>query len=286
MYKNFTLKKLKKGIIEGYSWEVKNTEAVVCLIHGIGEYAGRYERVASELNRNGIAVEAIDLRGHGNSAGIRGDCAPRKLVIDDIDSLVAHTLRKYPGKKIVIYGHSMGGNIVLDYRGRGAFNDIPAGYIISAPWIRLVQNVSPMLYKTVKAISSVIPVITLSSKIDESKLGNPDVLMPFADNPMTTNRITLRCAIEGYETGLKLESGTNEDNKKATEIPALIMHGTEDKICDIEGSRYVYQRLRDRGDDVSFIEWPGLYHEIHNGGDDSDGSEVIQRAVEFIKSNA
>jgi len=48
----------------GQEWtpdaEVK---AVVCLVHGLGEHCGRYERVAETLNRHRIALVAFDLRG-------------------------------------------------------------------------------------------------------------------------------------------------------------------------------------------------------------------------------
>ena len=59
------------------------------------------------------------LRGHGRSQGVRGACAPRKEVLKDIDALIEYAQAFYPGVPIVMYGHSMGGNITLDYRARG-----------------------------------------------------------------------------------------------------------------------------------------------------------------------
>ena len=68
----------------------------------------------------------------------KGDCAPRKAVLDDVSALIEWAERQYTGKPLVLYGHSMGGNIVLDYRGRGELSDHPSAYVISAPWLRLV----------------------------------------------------------------------------------------------------------------------------------------------------
>ena len=61
--------------------------AVVALVHGLGEHSGRYERMAARFTDRGIAVSAIDLRGHGQSPGARGDTrfAP---AIADIEALV------------------------------------------------------------------------------------------------------------------------------------------------------------------------------------------------------
>lgn len=275
MFHNFELKKSDEGRIEGYLWDVEDPAGVVCIVHGIGEYGGRFDRVASELNRRSLAVVSMDLRGHGNSLGKKGHCAPRKDVLDDVTALIDYARKKYPGKKLVLYGHSMGGNITLDYRSRGELNGIPVLYIISAPWIRLVRPVPWFFYRIVRGMSRVMPAFTISSSVDESILGNPESVKPYSTNSMVHNRISLLCAVDGFETGQKLEKGTLEDDGGARGIPVLLMHGDEDRICDVEGSRIIAARLKAEGEDITYIEWPGLYHEIHNGGKASNGDEVI-----------
>lgn len=74
-----------------------------------------------------MAVLALDLRGHGDSVEKKGHCAPRREVLEDVSSLLEYAAEKYPGRKIVLYGHSMGGNITLDYRARGRLNHMPCG---------------------------------------------------------------------------------------------------------------------------------------------------------------
>ena len=46
MYSKFVLKQLNNGIIQGYSWELHDPDKVICIVHGIGEYGGRFDRVA------------------------------------------------------------------------------------------------------------------------------------------------------------------------------------------------------------------------------------------------
>ena len=169
----------------------------------------------------------------------------------------------------------MGGNITLDYRSRGELNGIPVLYIISAPWIRLVRPVPWFFYRVVRGMSRVMPAFTISSSVDESILGNPESVKPYSTNSLVHNRISLLCAVDGFETGQKLEKGTLEDDGGARGIPVLLMHGDEDRICDVEGSRIIAARLKAEGEDITYIEWPGLYHEIHNGGKASNGDEVI-----------
>lgn len=284
MYREFILKKTEKGIINGYSWHVENPDKVVCIIHGIGEYGGRFDRVAVRFNENNFAVLSMDLRGHGNSVNAKGHCAPRRDVLSDVSDLLIFAQKEYPGKDIVLYGHSMGGNIALDYRSRGDFNEIPSAYLISAPWIRLVKPIPQALYAFVKTASRIMPAMTIGSAVDETVLGHPDVVKPYTENPMVHNRISLLCAVDGFDTGRGLEKGTLEDNGKTHETPTMLMHGTGDRICDISGTENCYEILKTRGDKADFIRWPGLYHEIHNGNSSTKGDEVIDRMVEFIKN--
>ena len=256
---------------------------MVCLIHGIGEHAGRFSRVADYFNHAGIAVVSMDLRGHGRSQGVRGACAPRAEVLRDIDALIEYAREFYPNVPIVLYGHSMGGNITLDYRARGGHNDVPIGYIISAPWIRLVRPVSGGLLTAVKLLSKIAPNYKIKSEFPENDLGNVAYVRPYKKDPMVHPYATALCAYEGFTIGTALEKGSNEDNGRARKTPCLLMHGTADKICDVQGSRE-FAKLQDP-QSFTLVEWPGYYHEIHNGGPHGEtGEAVIERAIAFIES--
>ena len=37
------------------------------------------------------------------------------------------------------------------------------------------------------------------------------------------------------------------------------------------------------GENIEYIEWSSLYHEIHNGGPQSRGDDVIAKAVEWAE---
>ena len=63
MYENFILQQFENGKLEGYSWNVDDPEKVICIVHGIGEYGGRFDRVAEAFREKNMAVLAFDLRG-------------------------------------------------------------------------------------------------------------------------------------------------------------------------------------------------------------------------------
>lgn len=288
MFNNFELE--GRGIrLTGYSFECENPTSVAIIIHGIGEYAGRYSRLAEYFTKSGIAVLSMDLRGHGRSAGKRGHCAPRTDVLRDIDSLIEYAKLRYPNIPITLYGHSMGGNITLDYRFRGRLNSIPAKYIISAPWIKLVKPVSGALLSVVRLMSKLAPEKAISSNCDEVDLGNLLFVRPYSKDPLVHPYISFLTAFEGFTKGNEIMAGINEDNECALAAPLLLMHGSSDKICDIEGTRIFAKIYGDKlnkkslAGTMEFIEWEGYYHEIHNGGPDGQtGEEVILTAVEYI----
>ena len=277
---NFELYKNNDLRIEGYRWPVEKPICVMCIVHGVGEHSGRYDRMAKKLNSKDIAVLAMDLRGHGRSSGKRGHCSPRRSLLADIDRMVRQAQSDYPDCPIVVYGHSMGGNIGLDYVNRGNLNDVPAGFIISAPWIRLVKPIPAPLYALVRLLSKIAPKFQVSTNINDTGiLGNKESVGDYLGDPLVHSKLTAVSAAEAFDIGKKLEEGTLESNGGSDKTPLLMMHGGDDRLCSIEGTRRVAEHMKDR---CEFIEWEGLYHEIHNGGGESNGDEVIEKIGQWI----
>ena len=212
---------------------------------------------------------------------MRGDTAPRREVLADVDALIMRAKTLYPGLPITLYGHSMGGNIGLDYMMRGSKNYIPAKYIISAPWIKLVVSVPGPLLPLIRTAAKIAPKATISQNIDEKDLGNPDYVKPFKKDPLVHSRISLRCAVDGFDIGTAIYKGSHPDNGGAADKPFLLMHGDADKICDVEGSRRLAARLSQR-ENFTYVEWTGYCHEIHNGGKEDTGEAVIEKIGQFI----
>src|SRR5437867_3523408 len=61
--------------LAGRAWLALEPRAVIAILHGIGEHSGRYAALASDLVHAGYTVVALDLPGHGESPGPRGDVA-------------------------------------------------------------------------------------------------------------------------------------------------------------------------------------------------------------------
>ncbi len=93
----------------------------VQILHGLAEHSARYARFARALNAAGYHVYAQDHRGHGvniNALTPKGFFAVRdgyKAVLADVLALNRHIRAEHPGLPVVLFGHSMGGLIALNY---------------------------------------------------------------------------------------------------------------------------------------------------------------------------
>ncbi|MBF9348378.1 alpha/beta fold hydrolase [Mycobacteroides chelonae] len=88
------------------------TRAAVQITHGIAEYSARYDRLARFLAAHGCVVYALDLRGHGQTAGLDGLGQLGVTAWDDmtadIKQLADIARADSPGLPLIAFGHSMG----------------------------------------------------------------------------------------------------------------------------------------------------------------------------------
>lgn len=281
MYDTFELKRLSEGRrITGYHWRAAQPAGVVVLIHGVGEYAAAHGEVAEQLLAAGYAVVSMDLRGHGRSFGVRGHCAPRAEILKDIDELVEYAKIVYPGVPPVMYGHSMGGNLVLDYKGRGKYNGEMAAYIITSPWLLLVKRYSRPAVLSIRAAAKAAPKKKILSIVEEGS-GRFKKHAPRHQDPLLHDWITLQTVAEGFTIGRAIAEGSFENNGRADGTPMLVMHGTEDTLCDIEGSRLLAAH---EGAACTLVEWEGLPHQLRFGNEKISADTVIGKMTEFLRA--
>jgi alpha-beta hydrolase superfamily lysophospholipase len=121
-----------------YRWEPEAAppKAVVQIVHGMVEHAGRYVRLAELLTAAGYAVYAADQRGHGQTALTLGDLgyfADRdgwRRILDDQHGVNRRIAADHPGLPIFLFGHSMGSFLAQHYL--FTYGDSIAGAVLSS----------------------------------------------------------------------------------------------------------------------------------------------------------
>lgn len=97
----------------------KDDNAVIFIVHGLAEYAARYEKLAVELKKHGFGCAGFDLPGHGKSAngldgrGIWPDDG-LNTCIEAIRDGIANIKKKY-NKPVILLGHSLGSFLAIAY---------------------------------------------------------------------------------------------------------------------------------------------------------------------------
>lgn len=164
----------------------KDPKAIIQIFHGMGEYKDRYIPFMEFLAENGYVVYAHDHRKHGESISEEGGYGIWTKqdrfsdVIDDCNFVTRKILRDYPGKKLVIFGHSMGSVIARHFISRYAL--VPSAAIImgTLPPFSKVKGFAPItLAKTMRLFTGA----TKRSAFMGTQLNNPNI-KPF-ENPRT-----------------------------------------------------------------------------------------------------
>ncbi|MGH1339453.1 MAG: alpha/beta hydrolase [Aureispira sp.] len=111
-------------------------EAIASLvfIHGGGANSklGYLELAQTLSEKHQIKTILMDLRGHGESAGRRGDAPSIYHVYRDISELL--DLTKEKDKPLYLGGHSSGGGTILNYSTQEGLTDVD-GYIFVSPYL-------------------------------------------------------------------------------------------------------------------------------------------------------
>ena len=247
-------------------------KAVVCLIHGLGDHCGRYVHIAKAFNQAGYAVLAFDLRGHGKSDGPRGHAPSSKVFLYDIDGLLEEAEKRYPGKPCFLYGHSLGGTLVLYYtlsRDPQITGLIATGAGLHSPLIEQKLKVA-----FANAMATVLPTMALPTGLNPELLSHdPQVVQDYLNDPLVHYKATLAMA----RSTIRAIQWTME-NAIGMKQPLLLMHGTADRLTYPSGSQEFARRVPGS---CTLRLWDGLYHEIHN---EPEKDQVITEMIRWMDS--
>ena len=247
--------------------------ALVVMVHGIGEHGGCYDEWAEKFVAQSIGFLTFDLRGHGLSPGIRGH-ASINILKNDLRKVINEVRKKYTGIPIILFGHSMGGQVVLSH----AFDEtvMVDGVVASSPMLKLVNPPSKLVYLA-RWASKITPWITLKTGIKAEQLSHTDAekRKSTKKDPLLQKRISIKLFSDMYANGDMIVRSDN----LSSDIPILLMHGSDDKIVSFEANE---QFAKKNQKIIDFKQWQNMYHDLLF---DTGKEKVFEYVLQWLSKN-
>lgn len=270
----------KDGTIRTYyNWKApESAKAVVVLVHGYAEHAGRYAEMAARLNHAGFDVWAMDHYGHGQSEGKRADVEDFRLFAEElhlfIDTTVTAAQAGADTTPLFLYGHSMGGAVSLLYSIEHQSN--LKGLILSGPMVRPGGVSSEFERKIAHLLRKIVPGLPFRPFSAELLSHEADEVRAYKDDPLNyTGKLKVRLGDEF----LRMEGLLSEEALSVIKLPLLLLHGGEDAVAPPDNSRIVHDAVSSA--DLTRHVFPGLYHEIHK---EQERAAVFDTIIEWLNA--
>jgi len=236
-----------------------NIKGAVIVCHGFGEHTGLFLGLAERLGEVGYACVLFDQRGHGKPPDGRkkwfGVIVDYQCFLDDVASVTDAVRPMLQDVPIALYGHSMGGNIVIN----ALLKNDPTGYkcaILDAPWLQLYKKHSPLLVAFSKLAGRISPTITTVNKLKPEILtSDPEMAGQYVNDPLYHGQISFRM-YNGINNGCAYAL----DNASRLTIPVFISYAAHDKVLCNDA---ILSFAAEAGDMVTIKEYDSR-HAIRN----------------------
>lgn len=238
---------------------VDDAKAIVLIVHGSGEHFGRYKHVAKWLNENGISVIGGDLPGLGKATGIRGHIDSFDDYLYKVDEWFDIMKDGWPNTPKFIFGHSLGGLIVIRYLEKMANKKELTGAILSSPAVSIGIEVPKWQLTTANLLRKLWPTFRLKSGITASQVSrDPLVVEQYANDPLVYSKVSINWFFEFQDaiTSAWKEQGQLRD------IDLLYLQAGADLLVKPEQAVKFAEQLESK--QLTFHLIPELYHEIFN----------------------
>ncbi|XP_078427923.1 caffeoylshikimate esterase-like [Wolffia australiana] len=255
---------------------------IVCVVHGFtGESSWLVQLTAVFFaEHGGFAVCGVDHQGHGFSDGLRAHVPDIEPVVDDCVAVFDAFRRRFPAAlPRFLYAESLGGAIALLIHLR---TEPPgwAGAVLNGAMCAVSDKFKPawplehLLWLAAK-VAPTWPIVPTRGTI-------PDVSfrvewkrrLAVASPRRPRQRPRPATALELLRVCRELQARFEE-----VTLPLLIVHGSEDRVCDPAGVEELHRRAASA--DKTLHLHPGLWHQLV-GESDADVDLVFGEMLRWL----
>jgi len=285
--------------IQVHLWTpVAEPTAIIQVFHGLGEHSARYQRFAAVAASEGYVVCAHDHRGHGPDAELPGFFAAEigwDLLVDDAHNVSDFLRERYPGKPVVLLGHSMGSYIAQSYARR--FGEELSALILSGStwpargllfvgriiarieaWRKGLQAYSPLLNK--------IGFEDFNNKFEPARTEldwlsrDPDEVDKYIADPLCGGPYTIGLWND-LLGGLRAIASNRALQDIPGNLPILITGGADDPVGGAHGMQQLSARYAETGHRrLATKIYPGGRHEMLNETNRDEFTADLLRWIE------
>lgn len=264
-------------------------KALVQLAHGMAEHKERYLPFMEYMAGRGYACLINDHRGHGVSVKSPDDlgyfyAGGADALVADLHQLTLWFRAKYPGKKLFLFGHSMGSLAVRVYRQRYD-GDIDGLVVCGSPGPNPATGAGLLLNRVMTAVKGeryvsklFVNMTTGGFNKGNPKSGSPNAWLSVNRNNVRAYDADPLCGfpftLNGYRALLTLMRDAYRPMPAGRpDLPVHFVSGEADPCApDRKGFDAAVRRVRDDGYcRVTAKMYPGMRHEILN----DDGRQAV-----------
>ena len=263
---------LNKYKIHYHYYPAKDNNVIIILVHGHGEHLGRYAEWAEKFKPFNYTICSIDLPGHGLSSGKKGHISKYDDYYDILDRFMIQIKEDFPNRPILLYGHSMGGNIAVNY----CLERLPSikALLLSSPWFELAIKPNVFRFWLAKIIYKIFPSLGDRTRLNPNFISRiPEEVQKYKNDPLIHDCITPGLFIPMFFKGIKAK----KSGKKIT-IPTLVFHGSGDQLISSKASF----EFSESNEKINFQNYENGYHELHH---DLCRDELHNNILDWLSAN-
>ncbi|KAL6546309.1 hypothetical protein OROMI_022030 [Orobanche minor] len=234
-------------------------KGLVAMIHGYTSESGwLFELNAVAMAKHGFFVCSLDLQGHGLSEGPPEHITDIQPLVQDCIQYFDSARADHPNLPHFLYGESLGAAIAIlvTLQQKTAWN----GLILAGAMCEVSKK-----FKPVWPLEKLLPAVVLFAPAWRIAITEPPTRRSYRESwkrklaEKSPNRRS--CGRATAASGLEFLRVSEYIKRKCCdmEVAMLVLHGGDDRVCDPEGARYLYESVASK--DKSLKIYEGMWHQ-------------------------
>lgn len=214
---------------------------VFVVVHGLGEHIGCYDDFVKRMTAAGRGVLVYDQHGHGKSPGRRGDAPDFDTLVNDIAVALEYAAKYFREAEIVLLGHSMGGNLVLNHL-LNRDHEYVQRAIVTNPMILPPNPPTRTQAFAAWLTGKLLPHICFPASVDPKQLTrDAEIQTRIATDNLTHGKLALGIGAQLINQGHWITEHADQ-----LHVDLLVLIGEEDELCDRETTEKFVAKASER----------------------------------------